>query len=127
MGTPENLTLGHVLSFMYMTFAHCTDSELSQEETNKICIIIDGWGNVDTELTLRESLDWFLSFETKKERNHELFQYIPVIKENITADEGRRIIEELVAIAKADGKYDELEKSVATNIAKALEIENPNV
>ena len=115
---PDPLQKGHMLAFMYLTFAHYTDGKITDDEMHAIEIKIKEWigddwidAGVGDKSTLSEALDWYNSVD-KDKRIDSLRQITKKWKEVSNWDRHllRLILDDLVSIAKADGNFDEEEK-----------------
>ena len=123
---PEPLTFGHILGFLYLTFAHFTDGEITDEELSEITAKIGEWmGDEDPlgENTISETIDWYNSI---KEIRLDTFDSLLTGFKKMTRWNNDRlvcILDDLVDIAKADGNYDEEEKEWIRLFADVLELD----
>ena len=66
---PEPLLFGHILGFMYLTFAHFTDGEVTDDEMATLTAKVGEWmGDSDStgRNTISEALDWYNSVKTAR-------------------------------------------------------------
>lgn len=120
---PDEVTAGTILAFMYFTFAHLTDGELSDDELEVIQEKITEWGG-DVGANLKSAIDWYNSC-TAEERLNVLGVSTVSLKDVFEFEDAnlRAVLDDLVAIAKADGKYDSVEKEWVRITAEALGLE----
>jgi len=120
---PEPLLFGHILGFMYLTFAHFTDGDVTEHEMSTITAKVGEWmGDSDAtgRNTISEALDWYNSVKTAR---LDIYIYFMSRFKKMTEWEDDRLIcvlDDLVSIAKADGNYDEAEKKWITVFSEAL-------
>ena len=123
----NEMSLAHVLSFYYITFAHATDGDLSPEEIVEIAVIVSGWSGLDPEecaLTVTEALEWYVSSVRDPEEVAAVIAATTLtIKEALDEDGYKLVIEDLVDIAKADGNFDDQEKKYVKMIGGLLGID----
>ena len=95
----NEMSLAHVLSFYYITFAHATDGDLSPEEIVEIAVIISRWSGLDPEecaLTVTEALEWYVSKVSDPEQVGQVIAATTfTIKEALDVDMRKLVIEDL--------------------------------
>jgi hypothetical protein len=115
---PAEVTIGHALAFTYFSFAYTTDGELSDEEfktiTNKV---VEWYPKEDFNNALnatKEALEWISTCDNIFE---ELLPLLDDINNNLEDNQLKAVLEDIVAIAKADGKFVEKEQKQLELIA----------
>ena len=125
MKKPENINVGHVISFIYLYFADVSDGEISDEELDviyaKLKVWMEGTSKEYTLEVLKEAWEWYGS-GVREENTAQLKFYAKNIKEmGGLSDEHMSIIcAELMQIANADGNISEEEMELAVEISKDL-------
>ena len=122
---PEPLLFGHMLAFMYLTFAHYTDGEVTKEEMATVSIKIGEWMDEgdDGSSTVSETIDWYNSVKSVR---LDVFDYMLTRFKNMTQWNDKlltSVLDDLVSIAKADGNYDDREKKWIRMFAAAFELD----
>ena len=122
---PEPLLFGHMLAFMYLTFAHYTDGKVTNEEMAVVSIKIGEWMDEgdDGSSTVSETIDWYNSVKAVRS---DVFGYMLARFKKMTQwndDQLTAVLDDLVSIAKADGNYDEAEKKWIRMFAEAFELD----
>lgn len=115
---PENITLGHALAFTYLSFAYTTDGELSKNEMATITSLVNEWypegGGQDAQKAIIEAFEWVSSCD---EIFTELVPVLDIIQENYEDEQLKAVLQDIYAIAKADGKVTENEQGQLAVIA----------
>lgn len=125
----QDYTIQHQKAYLFLAFAQMTDSDISQEEIDKIYTKIKQWGDVEQdqetlEQLMEEAKKWYLSntdprhvldvvLEIAEDFNKQ--EWFNEIYKNI-------ILYDLVAIAKADDNFDENEKQWIEELAKVWDM-----
>ena len=132
---PDPLQQGHMLAFMYLTFAHYTDGEITDDEMSQIESKVKEWigddwidAGVGDNSTLSEALDWYNSVD-KDNRMDSFRQITKKWKEISNWDHHllTLILDDLVSIAKSDGNYDDEEKRWIKFIADDMGLQDYKV
>ena len=126
MQVPEPCTKVHCLAFMYLTFAACSDGELTDDERSTMATKLQEWCDVmneprDVNEFVSESIDWFNSCADNNER----LGCMDTIarsweSEGFTEAHRGAIRDDLISIAKSDGNYDDVEKAWIELLTKAM-------
>jgi tellurite resistance protein len=131
---PENLNVFHVLSLVYISFAHQSDGDFSDSERATIITKVGEWMGDDAtrsqiDNTIDEAIDWYNSIPGEKDadgnsaRILEMVKYIYVLKEAFTDVNTRRaVFADVVAIAEADGRFTEVEKGWLSLMKEGLDV-----
>jgi len=122
---PENITPLHAMNFLYLTFAHSTDDDLSQEEFNTIVTQLKKWDSKNPELidsVVKETMNWYKSYDDWDNTLQDCVECINILSE--FPDNMRKLIlEDLIEVAKADGEIKEEEIKFFNNVANRWKIE----
>ena len=121
------------LSYLYNAFAIYTDAELSDEEMTEIKRCVSEWcpdksGN-EIHNSLNSTLSWFkedLATDLQNEDSTTVAEscvgIAVVAKENLTEQNCKAIVNDLIRIGQADGNFDDREKHWANVISEAMGI-----
>ena len=129
---PDPLQQGHMLAFMYLTFADYTDGKITDDEMSEIESKVKEWiGDdwIDTGVggksTLSEAVDWYNSVD-KDKRIYSFREITKKWKEISNWDDRllTLVLDDLVSIAKSDGNYDDEEKRWIRFIADDMGLED---
>lgn len=123
---PSDMTLLHALSYVYLYFSKRSDGELSDEEVAVLYKKVHEWAedknDIDTTTkAVKEAAEWYDSM-TDDERNKAIAEQT-VIFSQLSVDARKAILEDLRALANADGKVTEGEVMIFNLIAKTMGIE----
>tara|TARA_Y100000996_G_C22495291_1_gene632033 strand:+ start:216 stop:617 length:402 start_codon:yes stop_codon:yes gene_type:complete len=125
-------TWGHVLSYIYCSFAIYTDNEFDDTEKKEIFVALSEWLPDESRSSiyamLQEAFDWFLEDMKASDKENDvvlnhIFGFTPQLKEKMDSDACQAIIHDLIRIGKADGNYDEREQKWAEVLAEELGVE----
>ena len=129
---PNDVNYCHVLSFVYLAFAHQSDGELTDSERATIITKVGEWMGDDAtraqvNTLFDEAIDWYNSVPgptgEENKRIEEMVDYIGVLKNHFeNVDQRRAIFADLVAIVEADGSVSETEKGWLGLVKKQLEV-----
>ena len=119
------------LSYLYNAFAIYTDAELSDEEMNVIRNCVSEWcpdlSRNEIHTSLNDTLAWFkedLTVDLTNEDSNKVAEtcvgIAAVAKENLTEANCKAIVEDLVRIGQADGKFDDREQHWASVLSEAM-------
>ena len=118
------------LAFLYLTFGQTTDGKLTGDEMRELAKKLQDWAPEATLETigevLKSTVGEFKTLTTKADRLKRAGEYSTQLKGVLAADQAQRIIDDLRAIANADGMIspDELEfiSQTARSLGVTLEI-----
>lgn len=103
---PKNLTIGHELAFLYLNLGYITDSELSKEEIETIVEKVGEWYDAadgeDMTAAINESIEWAKS--CVEEPGNELVESANRLKATLSENNLRAVLQDMLAVIKADGK-----------------------
>lgn len=129
---PQELNVFHVLSFVYLSFAHQTDGELADSERTTITTKVGEWMGDDAtrgqiNSVIDEAIDWYNSIPgpsgEENPRIDEMVKYIDVLKGYFEDVKNRRAIyADVEAIVHADGTVSEVETAWLQLLKKGLEV-----
>ena len=128
MSQPEPLKTTHCLAFLYLTFAHQTDGELSDDERSVIRTKLQEWCGDDTSMSavsdlMVEAFDWYNGEDHENRIGLMAFIASQLKDEGFSETSRKAVLSDLISIAKSDGQYDDLEREWAQLLAKEMEIE----
>ena len=120
-------SVGHVLSFLYLTISHLSDGDLSKEEVLKIGLIVSEWTDLDQEESaqiVEETRAWFIALAMNEDDkiSDMLTTCISLLDQKMDHTAHKTVLEDLVAVGKADGNFDDVEKGYVEMIAAQLGI-----
>ncbi|MCA9696504.1 MAG: TerB family tellurite resistance protein [Myxococcales bacterium] len=112
------------LAFLYLTFGHSTDGQLSADEMRTLAAKLREWAP-DTELgdignILRSTVDAYKQADDKLTRASEITAQL---KGTLDDDQLRQILSDLESLAMADGKFLDEEQAFIEDTRKALGLE----
>lgn len=103
---PKRLTVGHELAFLYLNLGYITDGELSQVEIETIIEKVGEWYNPedgeDMKNAIHESIEW--SKSCAEEPGNEIVECAGRLKESLSEDNLKAVLQDMAAIINADGK-----------------------
>ena len=122
MSNSEEFSIGTILAYLYMIFAHM-DGEFSEEEGDVITEKVTEWSGdvIDGLIDTLAGAEW--AIETLG--NGTALETVTNVCAALSATEGlnkKEIINDLIAIAKADGNYDEIEKGFVKTLEENWEV-----
>lgn len=109
------------LALIYIALAHATDHELSTAEVSAIAERLSGWQNgaSTTPLSaLKEALDDYVQEEARERVD----AAIETIAEYMPQEQRQRILDDLIEIAIADGKFTHRESAFIGELSRAWEV-----
>lgn len=122
--TPSEPSALHILAFVYLTFSHVTDGELSGEEIDTLARVLHGWlpGASDSVISkvIVESADWLNSLPDDDARLAQAEAYAGLMKEKMSAKQREAVLVNLIELARADGKITAQEESVIGRLTAIL-------
>ena len=128
MSQPEPLKMIHCLSFLYLTFAHQTDGELTDDERSIIRTKLREWCSEGTDLDavdgfMDSAVDWYNGLDADARIGTMAMIAATLKDDGFSVEQRGTVLSDLISIAKADGNYDETERKWAGLLAKEMEIE----
>jgi len=116
------------LTFLYHTFAHSTDGEISVAEEEKIVEKILGWKLIHNAAELRETIQrshrWYLKALEEGNLHENIQETMDMLKMSELNEAVRvNVINDLMDIAMADGEVYETELKWIRSLAKNWDIE----
>ena len=117
------------LCFLYLTFSHATDDELTRDEMNTIAKTLREWSHTATleEIgqILRNTVSAYKAIPSKADRYRKASEYAGELKENVSYDNLHKVVTHLTAIANANGKLVESERKFIIATANTLGVPPP--
>ncbi len=117
------------LAFLYLTFGHATDGELTKDEMRSLGqrlqarapeVSLEDLGQV-----LRRVVDGYKAQGSRAEKIERAQQHAATLRDHIDQQTREAIIIDLHNIAKADGEVSEQEKQFIIRTAQTLGVELP--
>ena len=125
----ENPTFFHLLTYLYIGFTKLSNNDVSLDHEMAIKRKIAQWmdlsfRNVDQyEMVMRESLQWFNSYEDDEQKTHLLIIANQIANtDNIDEIVIRKILSEIRDISVSNGIFEQSEKLLHDEIAKTMGI-----
>ncbi len=118
----EPWTRAHDLALVFLALAYGADEELSDEELATITDVLQGWREQFPADEVQEVVMEALAVYLEDEDDREVLRSIDALKAQLTPDERRRALEDLVRIAEADGVLLSTEQNLINRLADAWEI-----
>lgn len=121
---PQNPSALHILAFVYLTFSHVTDGELSTEEIDTIARVLHGWlpdasGDTITRVIV-ESAGWVNGLSSDEERLAQAETYAHLMKEQMSEKQRSAVLVNLIELARADGKITAREEGFIAKLTNIL-------
>lgn len=120
---PHDPSALHILAFVYLTFSHVTDGELSREEVETIARVLQGWlpeaSSDAISRVIQESAAWVNSLASDDDRLMQAATYAHLMRDQMTDKQRSAVLVNLIELARADGKITAKEEAF---IAKLTEI-----
>jgi uncharacterized tellurite resistance protein B-like protein len=113
---------------MYLTFAHESDGDLGDDERSVIRTKLLEWCSKEATLDqaseyIDQTIEWY-NTTTSDERIDEMVDTAAALKgADYSVDQRKAVLSDLIAIAKADGNYDEVEKKWVNILSEVMEVE----
>lgn len=121
---PQNPSALHILAFVYLTFSHVTDGELSHQEIDTIARVLHGWlpdaSNDAISRVIVESASWVNGLASDEERLAQAETYAHLMKEQMSEKQRSAVLVNLIELARADGKITAREESFIANLTHIL-------
>jgi uncharacterized tellurite resistance protein B-like protein len=120
---PQDPSALHILAFVYLTFSHVTDGELSREEVETIARVLHGWlpeaNDAAISRVISESAAWVNSLPSDDDRLMQAATYAHLMRDQMNEKQRSAVLVNLIELARADGKITSKEEAF---IAKLTEI-----
>ncbi len=121
---PQNPSALHILAFVYLTFSHVTDGELSHQEIDTIARVLHGWlpdaSNDTITRVIVESAGWVNGLASDEERLAQAETYAHLMKEQMSEKQRSAVLVNLIELARADGKITAREEGFIANLTNIL-------
>ena len=121
---PQNPSALHILAFVYLTFSHVTDGELSHQEIDTIARVLHGWlPDASNDMITRvivESAAWVNGLASDEERLAQAETYAHLMKEQMSEKQRSAVLVNLIELARADGKITAREEGFIANLTNIL-------
>lgn len=121
---PQNPSALHILAFVYLTFSHVTDGELSHQEIDTIGRVLHGWlpgaSNDVISRVIVESAKWVNDLANDEERLAQAETYAHLMKEQMSEKQRSAVLVNLIELARADGKITAREEGFIANLTNIL-------
>jgi len=109
------------LCFLYLTFSHATDGELTAEEMRAVAGKIREWAPqaplADIGAILKHSVASYKALPNRQARCEQASACAITLRDNVSFDSLYTVLRDLQAIAEADGNVSEEEKNFIADIA----------
>jgi len=109
------------LALIYIALAHAADHHLSDSEVNAIAERLRGWQN-GTSKTVLSALKEALDDYVKEEAQERVNAAILTVRDHIPQHQRQQILDDLMEIAIADGKFTHGESSFIGGLAHAWDV-----
>ena len=121
---PPSPSALHILAFVYLTFSHATDGELSDDEIGTIARVLRGWlpdasGEVISRV-IADTAAWVGGLATDEERLAQAETYVHVMKEQMSEKQRSAVLVNLIELARADGKITAREERLIADLTRVL-------
>jgi uncharacterized tellurite resistance protein B-like protein len=121
---PQNPSALHILAFVYLTFSHVTDGELSHEEIDTIARVLHGWlPDATSDQISRVIVDtaaWVHGIASDEERLAQAETYAHLMKEQMSEKQRSAVLVNLIELARADGKITATEEQFIGHLTRTL-------
>ncbi|WAS90179.1 TerB family tellurite resistance protein [Nannocystis punicea] len=121
---PQNPSALHILAFVYLTFSHVTDGELSREEIDTIARVLHGWLPEATSdqisKVIVDSAAWVNGITSDEERLAQAETYAHLMKEQMSEKQRSAVLVNLIELARADGKITASEEQFIGHLTRLL-------
>lgn len=121
---PQNPSALHILAFVYLTFSHTTDGELSHEEIDTIARVLHGWlPDATSDQISRVIVDtaaWVHGITSDEERLAQAETYAHLMKEQMSEKQRSAVLVNLIELARADGKITATEEQFIGHLTRTL-------
>ncbi|MDC0675083.1 TerB family tellurite resistance protein [Nannocystis radixulma] len=121
---PQNPSALHILAFVYLTFSHVTDGELSGEEIDTIARVLHGWlpeaSNDAISRVIVDTAAWVNGITSDEERLAQAETYAHLMKEQMSEKQRSAVLVNLIELARADGKITATEEQFIGHLTRIL-------
>lgn len=121
---PQNPSALHILAFVYLTFSHVSDGELSHEEIDTIARVLHGWlPDATSDQISRVIVDtaaWVNGISSDEERLAQAETYAHLMKEQMSEKQRSAVLVNLIELARADGKITATEEQFIGHLTRTL-------
>jgi uncharacterized tellurite resistance protein B-like protein len=121
---PSNPSALHILAFVYLTFSHVTDGELSGEEIDTLARVLHGWmPDATRDAIARIIVDtaaWVRSVASDEDRLIQAEAYAHLMKEEMSEKQRQAVLVNLIELARADGKITSSEEQFIGHLTRLL-------
>ena len=111
----------HELAYVYIALAHGTDDQLSDEEIDQIAERLRGW-ELDTAQTVTSALKQAMDEYMADAGVDRLDRAVAAIRDAFPAERRKDLLEDLMGIAIADGRFLFTESSFIERVGRTLEV-----
>lgn len=119
-------SIGHVVSILYLVLAS-SDGDISTEEILEMRLKVSEWTGLDQEEAaqiVEETRALYITLVKDQDKILNMLTIcISLLDEKMDHTSHKEVLEDLVAIGKADGNFDEAEKAYVEMIATTLGID----
>jgi uncharacterized tellurite resistance protein B-like protein len=122
-GTPEEWTLLHDLSLVYIVVAHSADSVLSEAEIAAMLERLQRWQPNLNEDGLRAIIRRSLSFYSTGLQRADLQLSVSSLKDALPKIQRIAVLDDLTFIAECDGAVSPNERDLIASVAQAFDVE----
>ena len=118
MTTKEKWTPAHNLALIYIALAYGTDYDLSDEEMDAIESALMSWKeDLDTE-TVQEVVTEAMDAYLEDQSGNEVIRSMRRLKRDLSEEQRRKALEDVVSVAEADGVLLSSERSLISTLAE---------
>ena len=114
----ETWTRAHDLALVYVALAYGTDHTLSEEEIESIISTLQKWGQGLTREAVQEIVMEAMSIYLEENASIEVTRTIRRLSKELSEDDRKKALEDVVQIAEADGVLLSSETSLITSLAE---------
>jgi uncharacterized tellurite resistance protein B-like protein len=119
MDTNPTWTTTHDLALIYIALAYGTDHDLSDDELNTITSALEEWADVPEESHIHEVVMEAVTAFLEGDSRAELRRSIEHLSAELSDDERRQALTDVIRIAEADGVLLEREQGLIHTVAEA--------
>ena len=113
----ETWTRTHDLALVYVALAYGTDNTLTDEEVESIIATLQNWGSDLTRDAVQEIVLEAMTIYLQENASIEVTRTIRRLSRELSEDERKKALEDVVRIAEADGVLLSSESSMITSLA----------
>jgi uncharacterized tellurite resistance protein B-like protein len=112
-------TTTHDLALIYIALAYGTDHDLSDDELHTITSVLEDWASVPEETHIQEVVMEAVTAFLEGDSRAELRRSIDDLSQELSDEERRRALTDVIRIAEADGVLLEREQGLIHAVAEA--------